>query len=82
RFCRMCGECRGTCPNGLAVSDLVRVAMYSEGYGNKELARHHFEAIPAAQRRSVCDLCSECSVHCRNGVAVRERILRAQQVVA
>ena len=48
RFCRMCGSCDGACPNGLAVSDLVRVAMYLEGYRNAGLARHQMEAIPAA----------------------------------
>jgi aryl-alcohol dehydrogenase-like predicted oxidoreductase len=81
RFCRMCGACDGTCPNGLAVSDLVRVAMYLEGYRDPGLARFHLESIPAPRRRLSCDGCAHCSVACPNGVAVRDRILKAQELV-
>jgi hypothetical protein len=81
RFCRMCGNCDGACPNGLAVSDLVRVAMYLEGYRDAGLALHQLEAIPAPQRRMACHLCESCSVHCPNGVAVRDRVLKARELV-
>ena len=81
RFCRMCGACDGACPNGLAVSDLVRVAMYLEGYRDPGLARLHLESIPAPHRRVSCDGCARCSVACPNGVAVRDRILKAQELV-
>ena len=36
RFCRMCGVCVGKCPKGLFVSELVRTAMYIEGYSDKK----------------------------------------------
>ena len=81
RFCRMCGACDGACPHGLAVSDLVRVAMYLEGYRDPGLARLHLEFIPAPHRRVWCDGCARCSVACPNGVAVRDRILKAQELV-
>jgi len=82
RFCRMCGACDGRCPQGLAISDLVRVAMYAEGYRDLDVARDHFEAIPAAQRRISCQDCQACSVHCPNGVAIRDRIRRVQELLA
>lgn len=82
RFCRMCGACDGRCPQGLAISDLVRTAMYAEGYGDLHLARDHFAAIPAAQRRTSCQDCQACSVHCPNGVAIRDRIRRVQELLA
>ena len=81
RFCRMCGACDDTCPHGLAVSDLVRVAMYLEGYRDPALARFHLKSIPAPRRRRSCDGCPHCSVTCPNGVAVRDRILKAQELV-
>jgi uncharacterized protein len=46
RFCRMCGTCEGKCPNGLAVSDLVRSSMYKEGYRDEQLARFNISLIP------------------------------------
>lgn len=82
RFCRMCGSCDGRCQRGLAVSDLVRVAMYAEGYGNPGLARTHLAAIPPSQRRISCQDCQQCSVLCPNGVAIRDRIRRAQELLA
>jgi predicted aldo/keto reductase-like oxidoreductase len=82
RFCRMCGACDGRCPYGLAVSDLVRVAMYAEGYRNPGLARTHLAAIPPSQRRISCQDCEQCSILCPNGVAIRDRILRAQELLA
>ncbi|MBN2411495.1 aldo/keto reductase [candidate division KSB1 bacterium] len=74
RFCRMCGECRGKCPQGLAVSDLVRTAMYAEGYGDLKFARSRYFSIPETGRRLSCGNCENCAVICPNGVAVRERI--------
>jgi predicted aldo/keto reductase-like oxidoreductase len=74
RFCRMCGSCAGKCPEGLSVSDLVRTAMYLEGYSDIRLARLNFSSIPEANRRITCDRCEQCSVTCPNGVAIKERI--------
>lgn len=82
RFCRMCGTCDGACPHGLAVSDLVRVAMYLEGYQDRALARFQLESIPAPRRRGSCHNCSHCPVVCPNGVAVRDRVLKAQELLA
>jgi len=81
RFCRLCGACSGQCRHNLAVSDLVRVAMYAEGYRDLNRARVHFTAIPPAQRQFVCDDCESCTVHCPNGVAIRERIRCARDLV-
>jgi predicted aldo/keto reductase-like oxidoreductase len=82
RLCRLCGNCDGRCPRGLAVSDLVRTAMYAEGYGNLRMAQSHFAAIPASRRRVACADCPTCLVQCPNGVAVRDRILRAQALLS
>jgi MinD superfamily P-loop ATPase len=81
RFCRMCGACDGACPHGLAVSDLVRVAMYSEGYGDAGLARSQLESIPEIRRRASCHRCGRCTVVCANGVAIRERVMKAQEIL-
>lgn len=81
RFCRMCGACDVACPHGLAVSDLVRVAMYLEGYRDPGLARLQLESIPIPRRNVACDGCRQCSVACPNGVAVRDRIMKAQELL-
>ncbi|MCC6233591.1 MAG: aldo/keto reductase [Verrucomicrobiales bacterium] len=82
RFCRMCGACDGACPHGLAVSDLVSVAMYREGYQDPGLARCQLEAIPTSRRRRSCHECARCAVVCPHGVAVRDRVRVAQELMA
>lgn len=81
-YCRGCGTCSASCRLGLAVPDLVRFAMYSEGYGQYRLGREQFLSLPEASREGRCSLCPECTVRCPNGVRVPERVRRAQQLFA
>lgn len=73
----MCGACNDHCTQGLAVSELVRAAMYAEGYGEMSVARSHFNAIAAPQRHMSCRDCAYCTVACPNGVVFQDRIVRA-----
>lgn len=75
RFCRMCGSCEGICPRGMAVSDLVRTAMYVEGYKDVAMAKANFTVIPKVRRQITCADCSQCQVSCPNGVAIKDRLL-------
>ena len=63
RFCRMCGSCREACPRGVPTADLVRCAMYAEGYRDVRRAR----AELALLEDPGCDDCAACVVRCRNG---------------
>ena len=77
-FCRMCGTCRGACPRGVPTSDLVRCAMYADGYGTVDRAR----AELAVLQDPGCGDCSECVVQCPHGVAVPQRVMRARMLAA
>lgn len=79
-LCRMCGACDGACPRGLPASDLVRHVMYAEGYGDFEMGRRGYRALPAEARRVRCADCASCAVRCPNGVRVRDRLIRAQEL--
>ena len=74
RFSRMCRTCEGKCPNGLAVSDLVRSSMYKEGYQDEQLARFNISLIPEKNRQISCDHCDQCVINCPNGVAIQKQI--------
>ncbi len=82
RFCHMCGACAGGCPQGLAVSDLVRVAMYAEGYRDMARARRELAAIPEGRRRVECRHCGSCDIACPNGVDIPGRLGRVQELFA
>jgi uncharacterized protein len=81
-YCRMCGECDGTCPKGVPVADVLRYLVYAEGYGEFRLGRESFLSLPDDVRAVRCGDCTTCSVSCANGVRVAERISRAQEVFA
>lgn len=79
-YCRMCGECDGHCAKGLPVPDVLRYAMYADGYGQFELGRDHFKKLPAELAAVRCGDCPTCTVKCRFGVKVPERLSRAQEM--
>lgn len=81
-YCRMCGSCSGQCPKGLPVSDVIRFASYSDGYGQYQLARESFLSLPAEARSVRCTDCATCAVRCPNGVRVAERLQTAQELLA
>ena len=81
-YCRMCGDCEGTCAKGLPVADLLRYLTYAEGYGQFALGREHFLALPAEFTSVRCQNCLSCTVNCPCGVNVSSRLTRAQELFA
>jgi hypothetical protein len=81
-YCRMCGECDGHCAKGLPVADVLRYVMYADGYGQFELGRDHFKQLREDLAAVRCSDCPTCTVECRHGVKVRERLTRAQEMFA
>ena len=81
-YCRMCGECDGHCAKGLPVEDVLRYVMYADNYGQFELGRDHFKRLSTALASVRCGDCADCTVECRHGVKVRQRLSRAQEIFA
>jgi uncharacterized protein len=81
-YCRLCGECEGTCAKGLAIQDTLRFLTYAEGYGQFALGRERYQELPVVQKIVRCGDCGECSVRCRHGVKVAARMSRAQELFA
>ncbi len=81
-YCRMCGQCDGTCAQGLQVADVLRVLTYADGYRQFALARERFQELPARHQEARCGDCGECTVTCPYGVRVSDRMARAQELFA
>ncbi len=79
-YCRMCGSCSGVCSRGVPVPEMLRFLTYAEGYGQFALARERFLELPKPVREIRCGDCESCSVRCPNGVQVRGRVMRAQEL--
>jgi aryl-alcohol dehydrogenase-like predicted oxidoreductase len=80
RVCTLCGGCTGECPHEVPYHDLLRVAMYHDGYQNDLLAKKVFGEIELIRAFEKCSECSSCSVVCRRGLDIRGQIQLAQQI--
>jgi hypothetical protein len=77
RLCRLCPTCTAGCRLGLPIPELMRAAMYAEGYGDVPKARRTFADLNARARTANCESCPGCTAHCPNGVRVSDRIRSA-----
>jgi predicted aldo/keto reductase-like oxidoreductase len=81
-YCRMCYECKGQCPKGLPVTDVLRFLAYYDFAGNYHQALANFRGLSKEVRDVRCSDCSECAIKCPNGVHVQARLTRAQELLA
>jgi uncharacterized protein len=81
-YCRMCYECKGKCPNGVPVTDELRYLAYHDFGGSFHQARGSFLSMPKEIRNVRCSNCAACAIQCPNGVEVRSRLIRAQELLA
>jgi uncharacterized protein len=80
-YCRMCYGCKDKCPNGIPVADTLRYLAYNDFAGNFRQARNNFMRLPDEIRAVRCSDCSACAIQCPNGVDVRNRLIRAQDLL-
>lgn len=81
-YCRMCYQCRGQCPKGLPVTDVLRFLAYNDFCGSYHQAVASFRELGEEVRSVRCSDCNACAVQCPNGVRVRQRLSRAQELLA
>jgi aryl-alcohol dehydrogenase-like predicted oxidoreductase len=81
-YCRMCFECKGKCPKGVPVADELRMLAYNDFKGNFHEARESFWDLPREIRNIRCIDCDTCVIQCKNGVKVRDRLIRAQELLS
>jgi len=81
-YCRMCYECKGKCPKGLPIPEELRFLAYYDFGGDFKQARAGFSRLPHEIRRIRCSACSQCAIQCPHGVKVRDRLIRAQQLLS
>jgi ferredoxin len=81
RYCAPhCGECLDSCPEGLAINDVLRHRMYFEDYGlEKEAMRLYAEFETKA---SVCVGCSApCVGACPLGIPIKDQTVGAHELL-
>jgi predicted aldo/keto reductase-like oxidoreductase len=75
-----CGECLDSCPEQLAVNDILRYRMYFEDYGREKEGMRLYAALDRKADR--CLGCpAPCESHCPLDIAIRTRLLGADRLL-
>lgn len=75
KACSFCSRCLNQCRYGTGGLDAARIAMYSEGYGDDNLAAERGVEVALAVR--TCVECEECTVCCSQGIDIKAVAKRA-----
>jgi aryl-alcohol dehydrogenase-like predicted oxidoreductase len=82
RHCGLCGECAGSCPQGVDVPSVLRSLTYLEGYRQADLARRSYRELGPDRFARSCLSCGSCAVACRLGLDVKRLARRAHGLLA
>ncbi len=80
KSCSFCSQCISQCRFGTGGLDAVRIAMYSEGYGDERLAAER--AVEVALAVKTCSQCRECTARCSQGIDIQAAARRASLFLA
>jgi predicted aldo/keto reductase-like oxidoreductase len=82
RHCGLCGECSGSCPQGVDVPSVLRSLTYLEGYRQADLACLSYRELGPDRSAFPCFSCGSCAVACRLGLDVKRLARRAHGLLA
>ena len=84
QYCRVgCEECHGACPEHVAINDVLRFNMYFEDYKMEKEAMRYYSEMDDRIKPLMCSACSGlCSAACPYGLEVRERLIRAHELLS
>jgi len=75
-----CGACLDSCPERLAINDVLRYRMYFEDYGREKEGMRLYAALERDARRCVgCP--APCEAHCPVDIPIRSRMLGADALL-
>jgi predicted aldo/keto reductase-like oxidoreductase len=71
RYCQHgCGVCEESCPDAVAISEVLRTRMYDVDYGDRELARRDYAQLGAAASPCLGCVAPACADACPNGLPI------------
>jgi predicted aldo/keto reductase-like oxidoreductase len=76
-----CTACTSSCPQQVAISDVLRARMYAEDYGDPALGRETYAKLGAASAEA-CLTCADRTCACPYGVAIPDLTRAAHEILA
>jgi len=82
-YCRVsCKACLSSCPNNVAINDILRYAMYFENYGMEKEAIGYYAELEERTRSLHCANCvGHCEGACPYGLRVRDKLVHSHEIL-
>jgi predicted aldo/keto reductase-like oxidoreductase len=82
-YCRVtCNSCEGSCPHKVAISHVMRCAMYYQDYGQQKKAIDHYTVLPNTDKPIFCQSChGYCTNACPYGLPVKDQLLKTHRLL-
>ncbi len=83
QYCRVsCRECLASCPQNVAINDILRFKMYFEDYGREKDAMQHYAELANEVKPLGCSQCTGyCDGACPFGLKVKEKVIQAHEIL-
>ena len=83
QYCRVsCSECLSSCPENVAVNDILRYKMYFEDYRREKEAMRYYAELEENRKPLNCANCSGyCETACPYGLEVKKKLLDADMIL-
>ncbi|MCP2604585.1 aldo/keto reductase [Candidatus Aminicenantes bacterium AH-873-B07] len=82
-YCRVsCDKCLSSCPNNVAINEILRHGMYFEDYGMEKEAVRYYAELEEGKKPLSCKNCSGyCEKACPYGLKVKNRLLHVHEIL-
>jgi len=82
-YCRVsCTKCLGSCPEGIAINDVLRYGMYFENYRIEKEATRYYAELEENKKPLNCANCAKyCEAACPYGLKVKDKLLHTHEIL-
>ncbi|MGD2245395.1 MAG: aldo/keto reductase [Candidatus Aminicenantes bacterium] len=82
-YCRVsCSDCLTSCPNNVAINNVLRYQMYFSDYRMEKEAMRYYSEMDDRKKPLSCENCSGlCEPACPYGLKVKERLIQAHEIL-
>jgi predicted aldo/keto reductase-like oxidoreductase len=82
-YCRIgCTQCLASCPERVAIHDIMRFGMYFENYGEEKKAMFEYGMLAPERRARACAACTGvCEGACPHQLSIRERMMHYDRLL-
>jgi predicted aldo/keto reductase-like oxidoreductase len=84
QYCRVsCQECLPSCPQNVAINEVLRYKMYFEDYGREKDAMQYYIELEDGKKPLNCTSCSgTCETACQYNLKVKEKLIHAHEILS